>query len=662
MMSDTLLDHHRALLVARAVSVEVARARGYSSTVDADWLRGEGFTRAVARLGHGLVIPLHDVRGTRAHVVFRPDRPRVRDGRPVKYETPPDARQVIDVPPLVYPLLGDPAVPLWITESPVKADAAVSAGLCAVGTNGVYGWRGRNRRGGRTALPDLEDVALRGRTVYLVPDSDVAINASVANAVARLGALLEARGADVFYVTLPAGNGGRKTGLDDFLATVGAAHDLLELAGDEPPTARGTSASRRSKTNEEPSPLPGVTFLRKPCPLAEVETTVRRWLRMNDMRPLRAVLAAALATRLPGDPVWLLVVAAASSAKTELLSPLFGLDWVHPAGAITEAALLSGTSDKDRAKDATGGLLRQVGPRGLLVCKDFGSVLSMHRDTRARTLAALREVYDGRWDRPVGVDGARVLHWHGHCGLLGGTTPAIDRYHAVLALLGDRFVMIRIRESDNPIADAETALRHAYGGHEQDMRAQIAEAVQGLLTHTDAAAPPPTADAETATRLAQLAVFTARARTPTDRDSYNGDLLSLPAVEGPGRLVVQYARLHGAATLLGDPDPLGTVRRVAADSMPATRARLALELLAASAPQATSAIARTLGMPTKTTSRYLDDLAVLGLANRGKRGDHDTAANDWDATDWLASYDDVLRSGACAEMSPRGARDDSPPS
>ena len=37
----------------------------------------------------------------------------------------------------------------------------------------------------------------------------------------------------------------------------------------------------------------------------------------------------------------------------------------------------------------------------------------MNRDTRAEVLAALREVYDGRWSRNVGTDGGRTLDWTG---------------------------------------------------------------------------------------------------------------------------------------------------------------------------------------------------------------------------------------------------------
>jgi hypothetical protein len=45
-----------------------------------------------------------------------------------------------------------------------------------------------------------------------------------------------------------------------------------------------------------------------------------------------------------------------------------------------------------RIKTATGGLLRQIGERGILVIKDVTSILSMHREMRSAILAALREI------------------------------------------------------------------------------------------------------------------------------------------------------------------------------------------------------------------------------------------------------------------------------
>src|SRR5262249_41049404 len=137
----------------------------------------------------------------------------------------------------------------------------------------------------------------------------------------------------------------------------------------------------------------------EPRALDDVVQTFRKWLHLPDAGALYVTLAAVVANRLPGDPLWLLLVAASSRGKTEILSSLSGLDEVTAAATMTEAALLSGTPKKDRASGASGGLLAKIGDYGILTLKDFGSVLSMHGDTRAATLAALREIYDGSWDR-----------------------------------------------------------------------------------------------------------------------------------------------------------------------------------------------------------------------------------------------------------------------
>src|SRR5690606_359356 len=99
--------------------------------------------------------------------------PRVIDGKLLKYETPSKSRMVLDVPPVVLPNLRDPSIPLFITEGARKADAGASAGLCSIALLGVWNWRGTNEQGGKMALADWESIALNGREVYIVFDSDV---------------------------------------------------------------------------------------------------------------------------------------------------------------------------------------------------------------------------------------------------------------------------------------------------------------------------------------------------------------------------------------------------------------------------------------------------------------------------------------------------------
>ncbi len=226
-----LLPHHAALIERSGITPTVALARRYRSlTTKAD----------AARLGFGasqrnvpaLLIPVWNVAGELATYQLRPDTPRVKAGKSLKYETPFGSRMVLDVPPPVHDRLSDPAVPLVVTEGVRKADASASHGLCCLALLGVWNWRGTNPDGGATALPDWETIALKGRTVYLAFDSDVMVKPSVAAALRRLAAFLGSRGADVKPIYLPPLEGGAKQGLDDFFAAGGTVTGLLGYAAD----------------------------------------------------------------------------------------------------------------------------------------------------------------------------------------------------------------------------------------------------------------------------------------------------------------------------------------------------------------------------------------------------------------------------------------------
>jgi uncharacterized protein DUF3854 len=187
-----LLPHHRALIVGSGISSEVAEARGYRSIDRAAELERLGFGRQ-QRIVPTLLVPVWGVDGRIATYQHRPDAPRVVRGKPLKYETPAGSTMAIDVPPAARPWLGDPDRPLFVTEGVRKADAAVSRGLCCVALLGVWNWRGTNDLGGRTALADWESIALKGRRVYVVFDSDVMTKPEVHAALVRLHAFLERR-------------------------------------------------------------------------------------------------------------------------------------------------------------------------------------------------------------------------------------------------------------------------------------------------------------------------------------------------------------------------------------------------------------------------------------------------------------------------------------
>jgi hypothetical protein len=273
----SILPQHQKLLAESAIDPEVARERGYVSADTKRQLESAGFKDYQARKVPALLIPVHDVTGAVALSQCRPDRPRVaqKSAKPIKYETPANARMVIDVPVRVRAKLGDPAEPLWITEGARKADAAVSAGLCCIALLGVWNWRGRNAVDATTALGDWESIALTDRRVYVAFDSDVMTKQGVQFALKRFGAFLVSRGADVRFVYLPEGTGSAKTGLDDYLAAGGGIDELVTTATPELRGGESTPAKQAHTRTPEPDQPKDVCAQDKVCahtpPLASTE-------------------------------------------------------------------------------------------------------------------------------------------------------------------------------------------------------------------------------------------------------------------------------------------------------------------------------------------------------------------------------------------------------
>jgi hypothetical protein len=226
---DALLPHHRRMLVDESgIAPEVVAERRYRSLrqADAGRLRTLGFTQRGLSVP-GLLVPVWAPDGADGRYQYRPDAAWChKDGRAAKYVSPPRTAPCLDVPPRCREQIRDANTPLYITEGAKKADAGASHGLCALALAGVWNWVGRNEYGAVTSLPEWRDVALKGRVVYVVFDSDAVAKLPVWQAMEALKDWLEAKGARVKCLRLPAGPNGEKVGLDDFLRT----HDTAALA------------------------------------------------------------------------------------------------------------------------------------------------------------------------------------------------------------------------------------------------------------------------------------------------------------------------------------------------------------------------------------------------------------------------------------------------
>jgi DNA-binding transcriptional ArsR family regulator len=363
-----------------------------------------------------------------------------------------------------------------------------------------------------------------------------------------------------------------------------------------------------------------------PITLKDAHDVFGRWLGAEyDTDALDATLAAVAVERLDGDPLWLLLISGPGNAKTETVQATDGIGAIVTSTISSAGALLSGTPIKERADNATGGLLRKLQPGGVLVVKDVTSILSMSGDARAEVLAALREVYDGRWSRNVGSNGGMTLEWSGRIALVGAVTSAWDRAHAVVSSMGDRFVLVRVDSTQGRLAAGRQAILNT--GSEVRMRAELAQAVAGVIAGMDHT-PTTVTEAEQEVLLAAANLVTLT-RTAVEFDR-NGHVADAHAPEMPTRFAKQLAQVVRGSVAIGKDraDALRLAIRCARDSMPPMRLAI-LDELANHPRSTTSDIRKRIDKPHNSVDRQLQALHMLGVVTVEEEPHGDRGGTKW---------------------------------
>lgn len=354
--------------------------------------------------------------------------------------------------------------------------------------------------------------------------------------------------------------------------------------------------------------------------LEMAHSVFRHWLGDGyDLDALDAAVAAAAVQDLDGDLLWLLVVSGSGNAKTESVQALQGAG-AHVVSTIaSQGALLSATARKERSADASGGLLRQIGEQGVLVIKDVTSILSMGRELRAEVMAALREIYDGRWVRTVGTDGGRTLEWHGRIAVIGAVTTAWDTAHAVIATMGDRFVLLRMDSTRRRTCAGRRAIANT--GSEDKMRAELSTAVADVLAGASRSGIE-LSQGETETLLAAADLVTL-ARTGVEFD-YRGNVIDAHAPEMPTRFAKQLTQVvrGGVAVGMSREAAMRLAIRCARDSMPPLRLMI-IDYLAAHPRSSTTEVRKGIAKPRSTVDRQLQALHMLGAVVCEEEGEGD---------------------------------------
>jgi hypothetical protein len=299
-----------------------------------------------------------------------------------------------------------------------------------------------------------------------------------------------------------------------------------------------------------------------------------------------------------------------------MLRALYGVPGIYPLSTLTPQTFASGLQPSIGEKEAS--LLLRLDD-DILVFKDFTTVLEMRREHRQTILAQLREIYDGRFDKAWGT--GHEVHWEGRLGFIAGVTPVIDRHQGAMSILGERFLLFRLRLPDRRKV-ARQALRGT--GTESQMRKALSGAMAAFLAARGTRAPRLEEDA--VEHLVVVADFVTRARSGVERDRYRRDLDYAPAPEVPTRFVKVLAALAKGIALAYDSPAvtrreLCIVTRVALDCLPIVRRRVLSALVSVPPDESheRAAITEAAGLSQTATRRTLEDLHALGVVARKPR-------------------------------------------
>jgi hypothetical protein len=366
-------------------------------------------------------------------------------------------------------------------------------------------------------------------------------------------------------------------------------------------------------------------------PLAKLKAVFNKWLHLEDDSFIDIIVAAYLANKIFPEPLWLLLIAAPSNAKTEVLRAFSGLSSAHFLSNLTPSTLVSGLQRKNGEEPS---LLLQLDGK-VLILKDFTSILSMRYENQQEVLGQLREIYDGQYSKFWG-NGKRI-DWTGSVGFIGACTPAYDRHHGTINALGDRFMLYRCKNHEQQ----EMGLKAlSLVGQENEMREEIRTALHSYLKPFDNINKLNiTRDSITDNKIVNLACLCAAGRCAVERDYHNKAVLYTPQPEGSPRLVKQLTMLGAGIALaqgktIFDDDVYELTRKIALNNMPASRRSVieylwdkeALEHL--KGWRKTGEVADAVRLP-KTTTRYvLEDLMLVDLVNREMISLDDNTANE----------------------------------
>jgi len=379
--------------------------------------------------------------------------------------------------------------------------------------------------------------------------------------------------------------------------------------------------------------------------LKEVKDAYKSVFYMKDENDgvLDVILAVTISTWTGNDGIWLLLIGGPSTGKTECLNIVTALPFVHTISTLTENTFLSGMKLK-AGQEAS--LLHRIGPKGVLVFKDFTTVLGLRDDRRTEILNQMREIYDGKIVKSTG--NGEDNNWEGKINVLAATTEVIYSESNKQAANGIRFfnyVMPKMTMEEEFMMAKRSKKMINHAKTQRDWLKEITRMyIEGVLAKIDNELPQ--VSEEFSDRIRNLAYVITKARAATDHN-WKGDVEFVHEKESITRLVNQMEILAQTFMLMNNGKPSekheGIIFKILLDSIPKYSRRV-IEIMMKYPAVTSAGVAQEMNMQTDVVARWLIQLNAHEIVDRKKTPG--TSVDMWsirpEIRDLLKSYVDVV--------------------
>jgi hypothetical protein len=336
------------------------------------------------------------------------------------------------------------------------------------------------------------------------------------------------------------------------------------------------------------------------------EGLLTEYFEIDDLVAAEIVIAAAVSHKARwSEMLWLRIIGASGSGKTELLRTLSFIPYVVTMESITAGAIRRGYVGDKKDKVAETLLQRLNGK--LAITKEFASMLTKDLDAQKEIFGLLRSVYDGSLDADYGSEQG-YLHQETFFDWILGSTSYIDKVRNIEYLLGSRFIDLHW---ESPIDETRAVAKAVYNDGELELiRGKLGRAMADIVDATGEVSRPKLG------YINELATIAAHLRSPVERDRMSREVEDLPEIELGTRMGQALSRIATGLLMVGVAEAgiKPYLNRLVLNSM--TRIRAKVIKAWANGCTSQKEVAAYVGASEGAISRVCEDIRLLGWRDK----------------------------------------------